>query len=420
MKRICSLILLMTLVLQGRAQKEKELTIEECYSLARQHYPLIRQYELISKSREYSLQNASKGYLPQVSLNAQATYQSEVTEVPIHIPGMSLPELSKDQYKLYADVNQTLYDGGAIRLQKQSLEANAAVEEQRLEVELYKLNERINQLFFGILLIKEQLVQNELLIKDIQLGIDKAQSRVDNGTAVKSTVDVLKAEKLKAGQRATELRSADKAYRSMLEQFTGQQVSENTVLIRPAEPDISGTIARPELSLFDRQAQTLDIQKKMIDSRSLPKFNMFVQGGYGRPGLNMLSNEFSPYAIGGLRMNWVFGGLYTAGKERKIIENNRSNINLQRETFLFNTELSLKQQSEEVRKLSELTTSDGEIIDLRNSIKNTASIQLENGIINTSDYLREVNAEDQARQQLLLHQMQKLIATYNQQNTTGK
>ncbi len=395
------------------------LTIAESYRLAKENYPASKQRELISKSMDLNIENASKGYYPQVSISGQATYQSEVTRIPIQLPGMNIPTISKDQYKLYGEVNQTLYDGGNIRNQKEMLETNAAAEEQKLEVELYKLKERINQLFFGILLIDEQLKQNELLKSDINNALRKFEAAYSNGTALKSNVNALKADLLKATQQTTELKANRKAYIEMLSFFINRPLDEQTVLAKPEPLSPGKDIQRPELTYYDLMGKSVELQNKTLTTKNLPKVSLFVQGGFGRPALNMLSNDFDAYYIGGLRMSIPLTGFYTLKKERSIVEINRQNVEVQKEIFLFNTQFTLKQQNAEIGKLQELMTSDNEIIELRSGIKNTALAQLENGVIQTSDYLREVNAEDNARQLKILHEIQLLLAQYNQQVTSG-
>jgi len=407
-------------VMRLRAQ-DKPLTIREAYQLARKNYPMIRQRGLIEKTRDYSVANAAKGYLPQFTVQGQATYQSAVTEfkLPVSIPGVEFPSISKDQYKVYGEVNQTIYDGGNVRTQVRSHEANAQVESQKLEVELYKLNERVNQLFFGVLMLDEQLKQNDLLKKDINLGIRKVQALIDNGTAFKSNANTLKAELLKVDQRGIDLNASRKAYLEMLGMLIAQPLDGSAVLEKPANLTAGSDIGRPELKLYEAQNRSLDVQSQLLDVRNRPKLNFFFQGGYGRPALNILSNGFDPYYITGLRLNWSLSGLYTVKKDRELIRNSRDAIQLQKETFLFNTNLVVKQQNAELDRFSQLLATDDEIIILRESIKTTAAAQLENGVINTNDFLREVNAEDQARLNKILHGIQLLMAQYNLDNTLG-
>jgi outer membrane protein TolC len=403
----------------ANAQIAKTLTIEDCYRLARKNYPLLKQKELISKSKEYSIENASRGYWPQLSINGQATYQSDVTEIPIKIPNTTIPPISKDQYKIYTEVDQTIFDGGIIKMQKQSIEANAVVEDQKLEVELYNLKERINQMFFGILLVNEEDTLTEILKKDIHNGITKTNAAIANGSALKSSSDVLQAELLKADQHGIELKATREAYLERLSQFISQSLDENTLLERPVQISISQNITRPELSLFDNQKQMIAVQDKLLRAKNQPKVGLFLQAGYGRPALNMLKNDFGGYYVGGIRINWSLSGFYTYKKNKALLENNRKSIDIQKETFLFNTVNTLQQQKEEIIKLQELIQSDHEIIVLRNRIKNTAMAQLEYGVINSGDYLREVNAEAEAKQNQLLHKIQLLMAEYDQQTTSG-
>jgi outer membrane protein TolC len=302
---------------------------------------------------------------------------------------------------------------------KNLIESNMQVETQKVEVEIYKLRERINQLFFGILLIDEQLKQTDLLKKDIQSGIDKTNVAIQNGTATKSSVNILKAELLKANQRTIELKATRKGYAEMLSHFIGTAIDENTTLLKPAPQLVSNTINRPELKFYDLQKKTFDLQNKLITAKNLPRFSLFFQGGLGRPALNMLSNDVQGYYIGGLRLNWNLTGFYTYNKEKKILAVNQDFIDIQRETFLFNTNLNLRQQNSEITKVQELIETDSDIISLRESVKNTTKIQLENGTATTNDYLISVNAEDQARQNLILHEIQLLMAQYNYQTMSG-
>ncbi len=418
MQRIAFLFWIFVLPLCS--QTNNSLALEDCYKLAKQNYPLVKQRELIEKSKDYSVQNAGKGYFPQLNINGQASYQSAVTQIPIQIPGMNIPSLSKDQYKLYGEINQPLYDGGLVKSQKLIQETNAGVELQKLDVELYKLKERINQLFFGILMMDEQLKQVELLKKDLQSAVAKTEASIANGIAFKNNLDILKVEQLKIEQRAIEYKANRSAYLQMLGLFLNQALDVNTQLLKPQNKLASQNISRPELLLFDQQKKNVDLQNDVLRSRVLPKFNLFLQAGYGRPALNMLSNTFESYYIGGLRLNWSLSGLYTLKNDKAILDLSRKNIDLQKELFIYNTNLSLKQQSAEVQKLSELLRSDDEIITLRSRIKTTSSAQLANGVISSNDYVRELNAEDQARETKILHDVQLLMAQYNQQTTAGE
>jgi outer membrane protein TolC len=256
-------------------------------------------------------------------------------------------------------------------------------------------------------------------VKDLGATVKKAEAAYANGVTLKSNLELLKAELLKTGQRRIELASAISAYKEMLGYFIGIPLNEDTRLITPQPLQTSNQVNRPELLLFDYQGRNADIQNTLLSARNRPRLGLFVQGGYGRPALNFLSNSFEPYYIGGVRLSWNLSGFYSLSNERSLIDISRRNIDIQRNTFLFNTEFLLKQQQAEIKKLNELLATDDEIIALRSSIKRSSAAQLENGVINSSDYLKEVNAEDLAVQNKITHQVQLLLSQYTQQTTTG-
>jgi outer membrane protein TolC len=421
MKRLLIIIINCSLlVINSNAQES--LSLQQAYDLAQKNYPLIKQRELISKTKEYTIDNLSTGFLPQINLSGQATYQSDVTSVKVPIPGVNIESPSKDQYKVIADVNQLVYDGGLIKQQKNIQNLTEEVEQQMIEVELYKLKERINQLFLGVLFLDEQLKQVELIRSDLNNGIKRVEAQVSNGTSFRSNLNLLQAELLKTDQRVIELKASRKGYVDVLSLFINQTLSEDVKLQRPVVEAsvLANDIQRPELKLYSTQEKLLGGQYKLIDSRNKPKASLFWQGGYGRPGLNFLSNGFDFYYTTGVRLNWSFGSLYTQKKEKKIVELNQKTVEIQKETFLLNTNTDLKRQQSEVDKLQKLVATDKDIIDLRIKVKDAAKAQLENGVITANDYLREVNAEDQARQSLITHQIQLLQAQINYQTISGK
>jgi len=419
MKRILSVLLILPAMLYAQSQS---LSLQKAYELAEQNYPLIKQRELIKQTSEYSEENLGKGFLPQINLSGQATYQSAVTQVKLPAPGIFIEPLSKDQYRILGDVNQLIYDGGAIKQQKGIQHLYDEVEQQKIEVELYKLKERINQIFLGVLFLDEQLKQVDLVRSDLNNGVTRVEAQINNGVALKSNLNVLKAELLKTDQRAIEIRSSRKGYIDVLSFFINQTLPEN---IRLEKPVVTGSvlindIQRPELKLYSTQEKLLGGQHNMIGSRNKPKASLFFQGGYGRPSLNLFTNDFDFFYTTGLRLNWSIGGFYTEKREKKIIELNQKSIDIQKEVFLFNTNAQLKQQQSEFDKLQKLIATDNDIIDLRIKVKDAAKAQLENGVITANDYLREVNAEDLARQNLITHQIQLLQAQINYQTISGK
>ena len=399
------------------------LTLAQANELAQKNYPLIRQKDLVRQTADLTISNLSKGYLPQLMVSGQATYQSDVTKVDIKVPGIDIEAPAKDQYKVLAEASQLIYDGGVIKQQKVYQQLNEDVQQQQLEVELYKVKERINQLYLGILFLDEQVKQTELVKADLNTGIKTVQAQVNNGVAFKSNLNTLKAELLKVDQNTIQLLTSRKGMLETLGLFLNKTLPENTKLETPSTAEvltIDQQIRRPELKSFSLQQDLIRSQNKMITAKNLPKTSVFVQGGYGRPALNLLENKFDFYYIGGLRLNWSLGGFYTSKKEKQLVEVNKRIVDVQKDVFLLNTNASLKTQQSEIEKLQKLVATDDEIIELRKSVKDAAQAQLNNGVITVNDFLQQVNAEDQARQSLITHKVQLLQAQINYETILGK
>lgn len=395
------------------------LTLDQAYQMAKENYPLIKQRELIRKSGQYSMENIAKGALPQFSIAGQATYQSEVTEIPIKLPNQDLPQISKDQYRIYGELVQPLTDLITVKHQKEIQEATMQYATDDLETELYKVRDRVNALYFAILLLEEQRRQNALTKQDIQNGINKVNAAIQHGTDFRSSADKLKAESLKIDQRDIELTASRTAYLEMLGLFIGQALSETTELQPPQPVPVLIAIDRPELRAFSSQQKVYDAQARLLHTKTLPRFSLFLQGGAGRPALNMLNNNFRFYYLGGIRLNWTLNNYYTHKREKDLLDLNREMIAVQKETFLFNTNLQLHQEASEIKKIQELLITDQKILALRTSVKTAASAQLENGVITVNDYLSEVLNEENARQQAILHHLQLLQAQYILKTTSG-
>ncbi len=400
------------------AQTARSLSLDSCLVWAEQNYPQIKQYKLLNKSTGYSLQNAQKGKLPQFSISGQATYQSEVTSLPGG-EGMGAPELSKDQYQLYGEVVQPLTDIGIINQQKRIIQANAEIDHNDLKVRIYQIKERVSDLFFGILLMDGQLKQIELTKADLNAGINRVDASIKYGTALKSNGDILRAELITIEQRAIELAASRKGYLKMLELFIDQPLGESVTIEAPEINVLSSEIARPELSLFNARLRSITLQSDLLDKNNQPKFNIFFQGGLGRPALNFLSNDFEPYYIGGLRLSWNLSNFYTSSREKQIYALNQGIVKSEQETFLFNTNLTLTNLNSELTKLEELIVKDKQIIDLRERIMETSKNQLEHGVITSTDYKAVVIDTDQARQNLALHEIELLKMKNEHKLTTG-
>jgi outer membrane protein TolC len=416
-------LLLITLILLSSEfiKPQAQLTLEDCYEKARINYPLIKQKDYIEKTKDYSVSNVWNGYFPQITVLGQATYQSDVTQVPAILPGIIIQRLSKDQYKVVADVTQTIYDGGIMSSQAGIQESASEIDNQKIEIELLNLKERVNQIYLGLLLIDAQLNQIELVKDDLNASISKLDAAYLNGTATKSDVDVLKAESLNAEQRKIELQSSRISYLNMLGLLINENLNESTTLSTPSQINFFSTveIIRPELRLYSAQKNLIENQDGLTASKIIPKASLFFQGGYGRPGLNMFVNDFAWYYITGIRFSWSLSSLYSYGNESEINQLNLQSIDAQTETFLLNTKITTNQQLQEMEKLNKMIEVDKNIIELRTSVKVAAESKLENGVITSNDYIRELNAEDTAKQNLEIHKIQLLLAQYNYKMTTG-
>lgn len=410
------------LFVSGMYGQTGRVTLEECQQKTQDNYPLVRQYDLVEKTKEYSLENAAKGYLPQFALSAKASYQSEVTELPVTIPGVNIKGLPKDQYQVMLELQQKIWDGGGIRMQRKQATAEAEIDREKLNVDMYALNSRVNDLYFGILLLDEQLTQNALFQDELERNYRQITAYVENGIANQADLDAVKVEQLNTRQKRVDLTFSRMAYLNMLSLLIGEELSQETVLDKPVpQSGLSAVseIRRPELSWFDAQGEGLQVQEKALNVRHLPQLGLFVQGAYGNPGLNMLKNEFSPYYIAGVRLSWNFGSLYTLKNDRRVIENKRQQLNSNRDVFLFNTRLQVTQQDQAVRSLEKQMQDDDEIIRLRTNIRRSAEAKVANGTLTVTEMLRELTNESLARQSKAMHEIQRLMGIYQLKYTTN-
>lgn len=419
----CSLII--SFLLTARS-----LTLDSCLSKALSRYPLVRQYDLITKTAEYNLSNANRAWLPQVSLSAKASYQSDVTKIPDALGNIlstlagrpvTFESLSRDQYQAVIDMQQTIWDGGMTTARIKSIKSSAEVEKQKLTVDLYSLNDRITQLYFGIMLIDGQLQQNKLLQDELNKNYKRVQTGIHNGVAQLSDADRVKVELIKCGQRQAELEAMSRSYRQMLGAFTGETILPDTELLKPELPEVNEKAEnnRPELLFFDAQQKTLDAQEAGIKAAVLPKIGLFAQGGYANPALNMFDPGFNSYYIAGVRFNWNLSELYNKKDNLSKTDIGRKNVETQKETFLFNNDLAGKQQKNEIERLKSVLKSDDLIIDLQKNIKDAAEAKYINGMITVDDLLTEITAESMAGQTRFLHEIQLYMAVYQYKYNTN-
>ena len=402
-------------------------SLEECQQAAERNYPLIQQYGLIEKTTELTVANIQKGWLPQVSASAQATYQSDVMAWPDEMKGMlgqmglNFEGLKKDQYRVGIDVQQTVFDGGAIRSQKEIARLQGNVQTAQNEVNLYNVCKRVNEMYFGLLLINEQMKLNGDLQELLAANEKKLVSMLKGGTAAESDYQNVKAERLKVVQQATGLEAQRSALQRMLSAFCGIEVKQ--IVRPPLTPPVGGGNARPELRAIDAQLRLADAQEKALDAALMPKLGVFAQGYYGYPGYNMfedmLSHKFSWNGMIGARLTWSIGALYTRKNDKAKIQLQRDMAETNRDVFLFNNNLEQIQQNENIQRYKKLMADDEEIISLRSSIRKAAESKLSHGIIDVNDLVKEINNENAAKVQQTVHEIEMLKEIYDLKYTTN-
>ena len=401
-------------------------SLEECQQAAQRNFPLISQYGLIEKTTELTLANIQKGWLPQVSVQAQATWQSDVTAWPDQMKtmmtnmGIDMKGLTKDQYRVGIDVQQTVFDGFAVRSAKAIAREQGTVQAAQNEVNIYNVRKRVNEMYFALLMLDEQLLLNKDLQELLAGNERKLESMVRGGTAAESDWQSVKAERLNVMQQATALESQKRMLQAMLSTFCGIEVNH---VQKPATLQLGGVNNRPELRLFDSQLRLADAQEKALDAALMPRLGVFAQGFYGYPGLNMfedmMRHEWSLNGIVGARLTWNIGALYTRKNDKAKLNAQRSMVDVQREVFLFNNRLEQIQQNENIARYKRLMASDEEIIALRQAVRKAAESKLAHGIIDVNDLVREINAENAARVQQSMHEVEMLKEMHEAAFTLG-
>ena len=426
MNHSVSLILTGLIWMNSMLATAQQITLDQMQEKARTNYPAIARYDLIEKTKNFSIENANKAYLPQGTLSAQATWQSDVTHIdmdlPEGMPPLNIPVPDQDQYRVVAELNQLLWDGGAVSAQKKSLEANAELEKNQLDAEIYTLRERVDNLYFGILLMKGNLQQQEILEKELQRNYDIVQTYLQNGVANEADLSAVKVEQLKTGQQRIRLESTMDAYIQMLSVLVGESLHKKMTFVKP-DPEaelISPVINRPELKMFSAQEEAIESQKLLLRAKNMPKLGAFAQGGYGKPGLNMFDTDFSPYFLGGIRLSWNFGNLYTLNNDKKKIDLQKQKVKTQKETFLHQLYMVIPQQQIEIEKYKKTMQDDDEIIRHQTLMRKAAEVKVENGTMTVSDLMKEINAEEAAKQAKTLHETQYLMSVYALKHTTNQ
>ena len=404
-------------------------TLEECQQAAEHNYPLIRQYDLIAKTTELTVSNIQKGWLPQVSASAQATLQSDVSAFPDQIQqvyqtmGIDMKGLRKDQYRVGIDIQQTVFDGGAISSQKAIARELGNVQTAQTEVSLYHVRQRVNEMYFGLLLLDEQMALNRDLQELLAQNEKKLASMLKNGTAAESDYQSVKAERLNAVQQLASLEAQRNTLARMLSTFCGIEVTAPVMPVNYAATESQQTGQRPELRAVNAQLRLADAQEKALDAALMPKLGVFAQGFYGYPGYNlfedMMNRKWSLNGMIGARLTWNIGALYTRKNDKAKIQLQRETAENQRDVFLFNNQLEQIQQNEDIKRYQSQMKDDEEIITLRSAVRKAAESKLAHGITDVNDLVKEINAENAARVQQSVHEIQMLKAIYDLKYTVN-
>ena len=406
-------------------------TLDDCQQAAEKNYPLIQQNGLIEKTTQLTVANIQKGWLPQVSAQAQATYQSDVTAWPSEMKammsgmGIDMRGLTKDQYRVGIDVQQTIYDGGVIGSQKRIAREQGKVQAAQNEVNIYYVRKRVNEMYFGLLLIDEQIKLNTDLQTLLAGNENKLESMTRRGTAAESDLLSVKAERLNAVQKGTELISQKRMLQRMLSTFCGIEI--NNIQKPQVKADGRNLTAegnqRPELKVLDAQISVLNAQERALNAALMPKVGVFAQGFYGYPGLNMfedmMRHKWSLNGLVGARVTWTIGALYTRKNDKAKLQLQRDMTENSREVFLFNNNLEQIQQNENIERYQKLMAHDGEIISLRQAVRQAAESKLAHGIIDVNDLVREINQENAACVQQSVHEIEMLKEIYDNKFTTN-
>ena len=416
MKHIAIFIVLL---MSFGAFSQESLSLENCYQLVKKNYPIVKQQPLLEKQNSYDLTVIKNKALPQINLEAQATYQSDVTQVPI--PNTGIEPLNKDQYKATASVDQLIYNGGLIKASLQAQSAVLKTKQKEVEVNLYQLKKQVNQLYFSILLLQEK---NALLLakqEQLKARIKEVKSGIEYGTILPASDKVLEAELIKIKQQLIEIYYNKTSLFETLSSIIGTDINPNTVLTNP-EPTASlqAHIMRPELELFQLKKEQIETNERLLSKQNFPKLSGFATGGFGNPGLNMLDNSFTEFYIVGLKLKWHMFDWNSNKKERQSLLINKDIVNNETELFNLNTSIELKQQESDIKKIESFINTDTEIINLRQDVLKAAESQLKNGVITASEYITELTNLYEDETNLKTHKIQLSLVKANYNITKGQ
>ena len=400
-----------------------QLTLDDCQRLAAEHYPLIKKYDLIGQATEYTVKNIRQGYLPRIALTGQSTLQNEVPALPgvlremLAMKGMDVKGLKRDQYRVGLDVDQLVWDGGQIKKQKELAETQGQLETAQNVVQLYALRSRINELYFGLLLLDERIALSQSLCDLLTKNRERLAALEKGGVVMAADVDALRAEEIEARQQMRSLQTVQNGLREVLALFIGKESSDLQQVVKPLRADLQGsTNVRPELRLFDVQQEQLALRAERLDRARYPQLRLFAKGGYGYPGFDyfedMFHHDWKWTAMVGLRLRWDLSNFYTQNNERKKLSLSQEKIDNAREVFLFNNQLQATYQRSEWQRFRQMMSEDDEIVKLRQSVRESAEMRLEKGVIDVVQLLQEITKENEARIARSSHEIDMLKSLY--------
>lgn len=401
-----------------------QTTLDECIGWAYDNYPQIKEMSLIEMTKGIDLKNAAYAWLPHLNISGKATWQSEVVEMPMDIPGMDI-NIPHDQYGLTAEFTQQIWDGGTSRSQKELAEAGAEVKKTQLETNLWSIRSRVQNVFLGIILIDKQLELNRLLRESLERSSEEVKSRMAAGVALPSDLDQVSVNILSCLQQRASLDADRKSYVKILGLLTGRDMTDVELAVPQDAVNYVDDGARdfgtrPEMAFYAAQLKQNEFQRHQLNTLISPKLNLSLQGGYGRPGMNMLSGDFSGYFVAGLKLQWNIGALYTRGLDKRRVNADAQKIDLTRKSFILNSSVEAEQKNNAILKARDVLEKDSEIIGLRQRIRASGENQYREGTIKMNDYLSMLDEEYKAKANESMHEVQLMMAVYDMKNTIGK
>ena len=401
-----------------------QTTLDECIGWAYDNYPQIKEMSLIEMTKGIDLKNAAYAWLPHLNISGKATWQSEVVEMPMDIPGMDI-NIPHDQYGLTAEFTQQIWDGGTSRSQKELAEAGAEVKKTQLETNLWSIRSRVQNVFLGIILIDKQLELNKLLRESLERSSEEVKSRMEAGVALPSDLDQVSVNILSCLQQRASLDADRKSYVKILGLLTGRDMTDVELAVPQdavnyVDDGARDFETRPEMAFYAAQLKQNEFQRRQLNTLISPKLNLSLQGGYGRPGMNMLSGDFSGYFVAGLKLQWNIGALYTRGLDKRRVNADAQKIDLTRKSFILNSSVEAEQKNNAILKARDVLEKDSEIIGLRQRIRASGENQYREGTIKMNDYLSMLDEEYKAKANESMHEVQLMMAVYDMKNTIGK